>query len=72
MGRLASSGKVGFISFVIWPTDDKYNAVILAPDETISLTFDNWNSAERIVKKTIKRIEETENENERNLSREED
>lgn len=71
MTRVASSGKVGLISFIIVPNDDNFNAIITSPSETIEINCSSWTTAEKIVKKTIKRIEETDNENGRNLGREE-
>ncbi len=72
MTQLVSSGKIGLITFLITPNNDDYNAIITSPSETVEVQCSSWKSAEKIVKKTIKRIEETENENGRNLSREED
>ncbi len=72
MTQLVSSGKVGLISFLITPSDDSYDAVITTPSETIELKCSNWDTAEKTVKKTIKRIEDNQYENGRNISREED
>ncbi len=63
MSQVVSSGKVGYVSFLIMPNNDNYNATITSPSETIEITCNNWKSAKDVVKKTITRLEENDNEN---------
>lgn len=64
MVALASSGKIGFISYLILSNDNDYDVTVTSPTEALEVKCSSLKTAKKIVERKINKIKGIDNESE--------